>query len=388
MGSSPQLFGLSGCHPRHRTWETPDVNSVADLARTFLRLGITGFGGPAAHIAMMRDEFVTRRGWFDDADFASMVGAVNLIPGPNSTELAMHVGQRRSNGRGLLVAGAAFIIPAVVIVGLLAWLYDVHGANPTVVDVRWGVLPVIVAIVAHATWGLGKSILRSATPIALAVASMAALLVGINELLVLVVAGIVSMGVAARTAMFPPWLGVMTAVADASLRRVFVVFLEIGSVLYGSGYVLVAFLEGRLVDELGWLTSQQVLDAVAVGQITPGPVFSTATFVGWQVAGVWGAVVATVGIFGPSFVFVAFLGRIIEWLRRHPEGTAFLNGVTAASLGLMAGALVRLTSAALVDPLTVIVAVAALITLITQRVSTTWLVLAGVALGITRLVAL
>lgn len=369
------------------------MSPLADLARVFLRLGVTGFGGPAAHIAMMRDEFVSRRGWFDDADFASMVGAVNLVPGPNSTELAMHIGQRRAGGRGLAVAGAAFIVPAVAIVALLAWLYEVHDTNPAVVDVRWGVLPVIVAIVAHATWALGRSTLRRVTPVVIATAAAAALLIGVNELVVLVAAGVLSIGASWRpqsagfTSTFAAWLATIAVGTDASLRRVFLVFLEIGAVLYGSGYVLVAFLEGRVVDHLEWLTTQQVLDAIAVGQITPGPVFSTATFVGWQVAGVWGAVVATVGIFAPSFVFVALLGRIVDWLRRHSRGAAFLDGVTAASLGLMAGALVRLADAAFVDAFTVAIALVSVALLVTARASTTVLVGAGVALGAVRLIA-
>lgn len=363
------------------------MSPLADLARVFLRLGVTGFGGPAAHIAMMREEFVRRRGDFDDADFASMIGAVNLVPGPNSTELAMHIGQRRAGGKGLAIAGVAFIVPAVLLVGLVAWLYEVHGTNPSVVDVRWGVLPVIVAIVGHATWALGSSTLRSIVPFVIAAGATASLLLGVNELLVLVVGGIVAVAATrrARDAMFAPWLAIVAAAADASLRRVFLVFLEIGAVLYGSGYVLVAFLEGRVVDHLGWLTTQQVLDAVAIGQITPGPVFSTATFIGWQVAGVWGAAVATVGIFAPSFVFVAFLGRIIDWLRRHPSGARFLDGVTAASLGLMAGALVRLADAAFVDIATAAIGFVALMLLVTKRASTTVLIVVGVALGALRL---
>ena len=378
--------------PHEVTCETRSVTPLADLARVFLRLGITGFGGPTAHIAMMRDEFVSRRGWYDDAEFASMVGAVNLVPGPNSTELAMHIGQRRAGGRGLAVAGAAFIVPAVAFVAVIAWLYETHDTNPAVVDVRWGVLPIIVAIVAQATWVLGRSTLRRALPVLIAGVSAAALLVGVNELVVLVACGLLSVVASWRpasagfSAVFGAWFASTVVAADASLRRVFLVFLEIGSVLYGSGYVLVAFLEGRIVDHLGWLSTEQVLDAVAVGQITPGPVFSTATFVGWQVAGVWGAVVATVGIFAPSFAFVAFLGRIIDWLKRHPRGTAFLDGVTASSLGLMAGALVRLADAAFVDAISVAIAAVSLLLLVMKRASTTWLVVAGVVLGTLRLV--
>jgi chromate transporter len=364
------------------------VSSLADLARVFLRLGVTGFGGPAAHIAMMREEFVGHRGDFDDNDFASMIGAVNLVPGPNSTELAMHIGQRRAGGKGLAIAGVAFIVPAVLLVGALAWLYEVHGTNPAVVDVRWGVLPVIVAIVAHATWALGTSTLRSVIPFLIAAIATVSLLLGVNELLVLIAGGALSTATAWKPhdTKFSALLATIAVATDASLRRVFVVFLEIGAVLYGSGYVLVAFLEGRIVDHLGWLTTQQVLDAVAIGQITPGPVFSTATFIGWQVAGVWGAAVATVGIFAPSFLFVAFLGRIIDWLRRHPSGARFLNGVTAASLGLMAGALVRLADAAFVDLATGVIGLVSVVLLVTKRASTTALVIAGVALGALRLV--
>ncbi|MGA0862769.1 MAG: chromate efflux transporter [Ilumatobacteraceae bacterium] len=364
------------------------MSSLADLARVFLRLGVTGFGGPAAHIAMMREEFVGRRGDFDDNDFASMIGAVNLVPGPNSTELAMHIGQRRAGGKGLAIAGVAFIVPAVLLVGALSWLYEMHGTNPAVVDVRWGVLPVIVAIVAHATWALGTSTLRSGVPFVVAAIATVSLLLGINELLVLIAGGALSTATAwkPRGAQFSAWLTMVAVVADASLHRVFFVFLEIGAVLYGSGYVLVAFLEGRIVDHLGWLTTQQVLDAVAIGQITPGPVFSTATFIGWQVAGVWGATAATVGIFAPSFLFVAFLGRIIDWLRRHPSGARFLDGVTAASLGLMAGALVRLAGAAFVDLVTGVIGLVSVVLLVTKRASTTALVTAGVALGALRLV--
>jgi chromate transporter len=275
------------------------------------------------------------------------------------------------------------------LVGALSWLYEMHGTNPAVVDVRWGVLPVIVAIVAHATWALGRSTVRSIVPFIIAAVATASLLLGVNELLVLIAGGAVSMVAAwtPRPMQFSSWLAMFAVAADATLRRVLLVFVEIGAVLYGSGYVLVAFLEGRIVDHLGWLTTQQVLDAVAIGQITPGPVFSTATFIGWQVAGVWGATAATVGIFAPSFLFVAFLGRIIDWLRRHPSGARFLDGVTAASLGLMAGALVRLADAAFVDLVTGVIGLVSVVLLVTKRASTTSLVVAGVALGALRLVS-
>lgn len=363
------------------------MDPLVDLLRRFLRLGVLGFGGPAAHIAMMRDEFVTREKWFDDAEFARMVGAVNLIPGPNSTELAMHIGRRRAGAKGLVIAGCAFIVPAVVIVGVIAWLHERHGTDPVVVDLRWGVLPVIVAIVAHATWGLARSSIVSLLPAIVATAALAAQLAGVHELLVLVAAGVASTvagGVGSSRAMLSPLAIVVAATSHPPLWRIFAVFLEIGAVLYGSGYVLVAFLEGRIVDRLGWLDSTTILDAIAIGQVTPGPVFSTATFVGWQLAGVAGAAVATAGIFGPSFVLVAFLGRIIDWIEAHPAGRRFLTGVVAASLGLMGGALVRIADVAIVDVGTALVGAAALAGLL-AKVPATRVVLAGVAVGLVRL---
>lgn len=368
---------------------TAPVGTVGEVARLFVRLGVIGFGGPAAHIAMMRDEVVRRRGWIDDAEFLDLVGATNLIPGPNSTELAIHLGHRRAGGRGLLVAGIGFIAPAVVIVGVLAWLYQRYGTDPTVVDLRYGILPVIIAIVGHALYGLGRSALTSIFNAVVAGAAFAAYLAGVHELVVLVAAGVITALWTNRRRLRPqpmslvmmPFLAEPTAAAPVSLWRLFVVLLEIGSVLYGSGYVLLAFLQRNLVDDLGWLTSEQLLDAIAVGQITPGPVFTTATFVGWQIDGAAGAAVATVGIFAPSFVFVALLGRIVPWMRARPTARAFLTGVTTASLGLMAGVLVQLTDAAISDILTAAIAVAALAVLIGTKVNSAWLVAAGVAIG-------
>ena len=363
------------------------MTSLPEIVRRFLRLGIVGFGGPAAHIAMMREEFVVREKWFDDTEFARMVGAVNLIPGPNSTELAMHIGQRRAGGRGLVAAGLSFILPAVLIVGFIAWLHDRHGTDPAVVDIRWGVLPAVVAIVGHATWGLARTNLVSPLPFIVASVAMAAHLIGANELAVLAAAGFIgalrgSIG-DRRGVSLAPLAVVFGAASHPSLWRILAVFLEIGAVLYGSGYVLVAFLQGRIVDELGWLDATSVLDAVAIGQITPGPLFSTATFVGWDLAGPWGAVVATVGIFVPSFVLVALLGRVIGWLESHDAGRAFLSAVVAASLGLMAGALMRIAEAALVDAGAALIAAAAFVALL-ARVPATRVVLAGVAIGAVR----
>lgn len=369
---------------------------LRELVGLFLRLGVIGFGGPAAHVALMRDEVVRRRGWVTDAEFLEVVGATNLIPGPNSTELAIHLGHQRAGVRGMFVAGVCFIVPAAVIVGLLAWLYREHGTDPTVVDLRYGILPVVIAIVANALVGLARTAITGVVPLLLALGAAAGYLMDIHELLLLLAAGAVSALWSGRHRFRPnkvnSWLApiLLAPVAPAasvSLWRLLFVFLEIGSVLYGSGYVLLAFLQRLLVDDLGWLNAQQVLDAITVGQVTPGPVFTTATFVGFQVHGFAGAVVATVGIFAPSFLFVGLLGRLVPWMRERPLAKAFLDGVTLASLGLMAGVLVRLTGEALVDPLTVVVALAALLALLATKVNATWLIAAGAALGLVQSLA-
>jgi chromate transporter len=369
---------------------------VGEVGRLFLRLGVIGFGGPAAHIALMRDEVVRRRRWVDDAEFLELVGATNLIPGPNSTELAIHLGQRRAGGRGLLVAGLCFIAPAVAIVGFLAWLYERHGTDPAVIDLRYGILPIIIAVVAHALFGLGRTALTSVINVVVGIGAFVAYLGEVHELLVLVGAGAATVVWANRARLRPsrslaafalPFSMDPSTTSGVSLPRLFLVFLEIGGVLYGSGYVLLAFLQRNLVDERGWLTSQQLLDAVAVGQVTPGPVFTTATFVGWQIDGVAGAAVATVGIFLPSFLFVALLGRIVPWMRARPAARAFLNGVTVASLGLMAGVLVELTDTAIEDVFTACLAVAALGVLVRTKINSAWLIGVGVVVGVVHAIA-
>jgi chromate transporter len=339
----------------------------------------------------MRDEVVRRRGWIDDAEFLDLVGATNLIPGPNSTELAIHLGHRRAGARGLITAGVCFIAPAVVIVGFLAWLYKSHGTDPAVVDLRYGILPVIIAIIANALYGLGRTALTNPINVLIAAAALGGYLLGVHELIILVAAGALSMLWANRHRLRPGRAVALFAVPFAatdpasptavSLRRLFFIFLEIGSVLYGSGYVLLAFLQRSLVDQYGWLTTKQLLDAVAVGQVTPGPVFTTATFVGWQIDGAAGAAVATLGIFLPSFLFVALLGRIVPWMRARPSARAFLTGLTAASLGLMAGVLTDLTDSAITGAVTLAIAVVALGVLIRTKINSAWLIGAGVLIG-------
>jgi chromate transporter len=367
---------------------------LREVAGLFLRLGVLGFGGPAAHIAMMRNEVVRRRGWIDDAEFLELVGATNLIPGPNSTELAIYLGSKRAGRRGLIVAGVCFIGPAVVIVSVVAWLYQRYGTDPAAVDLRYGIMPIIIAIVAYALFGLGRTSLRSGLNVVIAAGALAGYRLHAHVLILLIVAGSLSALWHMRNAhrdrsVLSVWLVATVAAADharVTLWRLFVVFLEVGSVLYGSGYVLLAFLQRNLVDDLGWITGQQLLDAVAIGQITPGPVFTTATFIGWQVDGVGGAAVATFGIFLPSFVFVALLGRIVPWIRSRPTAKAFLDGVTAASLGLMGGVLSQLVDTAITDVLTGIIAVTALAVLVRTRFNSAWLIGLGVIIGLVHLV--
>jgi chromate transporter len=347
---------------------------LRELALLFLRLGATAFGGPAAHIALMEDEVVRRRKWLTHDELLDLIAACNLIPGPNSTELAIHIGHRRAGWKGLVVAGVCFIVPAALIVGAIAWAYVEWGALPAVGAVMRGVKPVIIAVVAQALWGLGRSAIKTWALGAIAVVSVAATVAGVNELIVLLGAGLLG---ASRIAG-----GRTMAVAPiVPLVKLFGVFAKIGAVLFGSGYVLLAFLRSDLVDHLHWLTESQLLDAVAVGQITPGPVFTTATFVGYLLDGAPGAAVATLGIFLPAFVFVAVSGPLVPRLRKSRVASAFLDGVVVASLALMAVVAVQLGHAALVDAWTIGLAVASAVALIRFRVSSVWLVLAGALVG-------
>lgn len=369
---------------------------VREVAAVFLRLGFTAFGGPAAHIAMMRDEVVRRRRWVSDQQFLDLVGATNLIPGPNSTEMAIHLGYTRAGWPGLIVAGASFIVPAVGIVLALAWAYVRYGAVPQGQWLLYGVKPVIIAVVVQALWVLGRTAVRRPLPAAIAVAVFALYLAGVNELALLAAGGVVGILTAARhpatVAGLVP-LGVLwqmasaavsglPAVIDVSLARMFAIFVKIGAVLYGSGYVLLAFLHGDFVARLGWLSDRQLLDAVAIGQFTPGPVFTTATFIGYVLGGTPGALLATVGIFLPSFVFVAASHPLIPRMRRSPLTGALLDGVNAAALALMAGVTLQLGRAALVDVWTVVLALAAAAILLWRPVNSAWLVLGGALAGL------
>lgn len=363
---------------------------VLELVRVFATLGIIGFGGPAAHIALMRREVVERRGWLTDAQLVDVIGVTNLIPGPNSTEMAMHVGRLRAGGIGLVVAGLAFILPAATIVLALAVAYVELGSTPGGEALLYGIKPVITAIVLVALAAFARTALTGPLRIGVAVAVATLWLVGVNEL-VLLIAGAAAVAVA-RLGTHHPWAaaglvlpvaGVGAAAASSvSLATLGAVFLKAGALLYGSGYVLLAFLRGDLVERLGWLTDAQLLDAVAVGQVTPGPLFTTATFVGYLLAGIPGAVVATIAIFLPGFVFVALIGPIANRLRDRPLTAALLDGVNAAALGLMAAVTLELGRSALVDPLSVALAVAAGVALAWGHVPSVLLVALGGVAGV------
>jgi chromate transporter len=360
------------------------TSSVREVALVFLRLGVVAFGGPAAHIAMMREELVRRRGWVSDERFVDLMGATNLIPGPNSTELAIHLGHERAGWRGLLWAGTLFILPAAVMVTVLAWVYTEYGATPAFRDVLYGVVPVVVAIIVWALVPLLRTVVRSWFLAVLVVVGLAAYLLGVNELVVLFGGAAVAAlahGVRRATGPHAVALAALVPVADGRLPELFWTMLKTGAVLYGSGYVLLAFLEGDFVDRLGWVTQQQLLDAISVGQVTPGPVFTTATFVGYLVAGLPGAVVATVAIFLPSFVFVALLTRLATWLRSRDWTSALLDGLNATALALMAGVCWTLGRTAFVDPWTVVLFGVTLLLLWRTRLSSAWYVLGGAVAG-------
>jgi chromate transporter len=364
---------------------------VRELATLFLRLGLTAFGGPAAHIAMMRHEVVERRNWLTDEEFLDLLGATNFIPGPNSTEMAIHVGHRRAGWVGLIVAGVCFIMPAALLALGFAWLYVRFGTLPAAGATLYGVKPVIVAVVVQALWGLGRTAVKSKLLGAIAAASVLASALGVNELLVLFAGGVASAvlarptrDVAPEASRAPAFLAMPAAAVATkaiSSSSIFLVFAKIGSVLFGSGYVLLAFLRADLVQARHWLTEGQLLDAVAVGQLTPGPVFTTATFIGYVLNGNAGAAAATLGIFAPAFVFVALSGPLVPRLRRSPPAARFLDGLNVASLALMAVVTWSLTRAAVVDAWTVALVVASAALLIRYKVNSAWLVVGGGLIG-------
>jgi chromate transporter len=367
--------------------------SVLEVAVLFLRLGVIAFGGPAAHIALFREEFVTRRKWLSDEEFLDMLGATNMIPGPNSTEMAIHIGYKRAGWLGLIAAGVCFILPAMLLVLVLAVFYVQYGNLPAVDWLLYGIKPVIIAVIVQAIWGLVEKAVKNRLLAIIGLAVFALYLLGGNEIFLLFAGGFIYMLIKRiqegtspeKTAgiwFFPLAQILSQSVVPISLTGLFWTFLKIGSVLYGSGYVLLAFLRNDFVERLGWLTDKQLLDAVAIGQFTPGPVFTTASFIGYLIAGVSGAVIATVGIFLPSFLFVALSQPLIPRLRQSRLFSALLDGVNIAALGLMAAVLISLAQNALVDWMTILLAIVAAILLLRYKVNSTWLIIGGGVIGI------
>jgi chromate transporter len=366
---------------------------LAEVAAYFLKLGITGFGGPAAHIAMMHAEVVKRRKWLDDQRFLDILGVTQLIPGPNSTEMAIHIGYLRAGWAGFIVGGVCFILPAVLIVAALAWAYVRFGSLPEVSSALYGIKPVIIAVIAQALWNLGRKAVKGALTAVVGVAVLALYFLGVNEIALLFAGGLGVMigrnprrlgkGDATGTLLLlaGPGFPAMAA-APFSLPAMFLIFLKIGAVLYGSGYVLLAFLRADFVVRLGWLTDRQLLDAVAIGQITPGPVFTTATFIGYLLGGMPGALLATLGIFLPSFLFVALSSPFIPRLRASALAGGLLDGVNVASLGLMAAVTWQLARASFVDLPTIAIGLVSAVLLIRFKVNSIWLVPGGATIGL------
>ncbi len=376
--------------------------SLWEVTLLFLKLGTIAFGGPAAHIAMMEDEVVRRRRWLTREKFLDLLGATNLIPGPNSTELAIHIGYQRAGWAGLIVAGSCFILPAALIVTVFAWAYVRYGSLPETSHVLYGVKPVIIAVVLRALWSLGRTAVKTRLLAVIGIGAVVLSFLRVNELLVLFVAGAVVATVrwlstrsksrtrTSRSVFFSLSFATLfqtiattttTAAASVGLWPLFLFFLKVGSVLFGSGYVLLAFLRGDLVERWHWLTNEQLLDAIAVGQVTPGPVFTTATFIGYLLAGPKGALVAPIGIFLPAFIFVAVSGPLVPRIRRSVTAGAFLDAVNVASLALMIVVTYELGRTALIDLPTVALLIISLFLLIRYRINSVRLIVIGALAG-------
>lgn len=363
--------------------------SLAGIAKVFLKLGCIGFGGPAVHIAMMEEEVVRKRKWISPEHFLDLVGATNLIPGPNSTEMTMHCGRERGGWKGLVVAGSCFILPAVIITGAIAWAYQRYGTLPEVQPFVYGIKPAIIAVIVALMISLGRKALKSVVVGVIGILALALVLAGANEIYVLFGAGLVGMlvhlvsGNKTSTNLLAPSLILVLSegVSSAAQWKIFWIFLKVGAILYGSGYVLFAFLDAELVAK-GLLSKQELVDAVAVGQITPGPVFSAATFIGWQLGGFVGAVAATIGIFLPSFLFVALLNPLIPRLRSSKIMSAFLDTVNIASVAVILAVAVEMGNESIRDWRTILIAILSfVITFHFRKFNSAFVVIGGAILG-------
>ncbi|MBP6248929.1 MAG: chromate efflux transporter [Bacteroides sp.] len=364
-----------------------DKGRLREIAGLFLKLGFLSFGGPAAHIAMMEAEVVKKRKWMDADHFLDLIGATNLIPGPNSTEMAMHCGHERAGLRGLVVAGVAFIFPAVLITSLFAWLYVTYGQLPEAEPFIYGIKPAVVAIIASAVITLGKKALKTKELYVLGTLCVVLSLVGVNEILALFLTGVLALLLylfrQRGSGVFPVLLmPLTTGGVTADSLRVFLIFLKVGALLYGSGYVLFAFLDAELV-ATGLMSRTELMDAVAVGQFTPGPVLSTATFVGWILQGPEGALLATIGIFLPSFLLVALLNPLIPRMRKWKPVSAFLDGVNVGSVAVILAVCLQMGFEAVTDwRTTLIFLLGLLVVFFFKKVNSAWLVIGGSALGL------
>jgi chromate transporter len=365
-------------------------SNLLEIARLFLKLGVIGFGGPPVHIALMEKEVVIKRKWFTHEHFLDMVGATNLIPGPNSTEMTMHCGHERAGWKGLVVAGLCFILPAVIITGVIAYLYQRYGKLPQVESFLFGIKPAIIGVIVALMISLGKKALKSVGLGIIGIASATLVLFGANEIFVLFGAGLtgIVIHIATRnknTMLFGfsfVFLQALTNPGSNSISwKMFWIFLKVGAVLYGSGYVLFAFLDTELVNR-GLLTRQQLVDAIAIGQFTPGPIFSSATFIGWQIAGLPGAVAATIGIFLPSFLLAALLNPLIPFLRKSKIMSAFLDAVNIASVAIILAVCVDIGKASISDWKTIFIAIAGLVVCVVfKKINTAFIILGGAIAG-------
>ncbi|HBG28796.1 MAG: chromate transporter [Planctomycetes bacterium GWF2_41_51] len=368
------------------------MSKITEIAKLFLKLGTIAFGGPAAHIAMMHNETVEKRKWLDDQQFLDLIGATNLIPGPNSTEMAIHIGFLRAGWRGLIVGGLCFAAPAIVIVLFLAWLYSLYGTLPSVQWLLYGVKPVVIAIILQALWQLGRKAIKDTLTATMALIVFVLYFMNVNEIFLLFAGGFIVMLVknirqlqkSTKCISLVPLggIGILSQTINFNLPMLFFIFLKIGAVWYGSGYVLLAFLRSDFVERLGWLTDQQLLDAIAIGQVTPGPLFTTATFIGFLLGGFKGAVLATLGIFLPSFIFVAISNPLIPRLRKSPWAGALLDGINAAALSLMAAVTWQLGTDSLINIYAILIFVISFILLIRFKINSTWLIAAGALIGL------
>ncbi len=372
--------------------------NLKEVALLFLRLGATSFGGPAAYIGLMHHEVVVRRKWVDDQRFLDIMGAVNLIPGPNATEIAAHLGLIRAGWLGLIVAGGLFIIPGTAAIMVVAWAYVKYGSLPEVGWVLYGVKPAVIAIIVQAVWSLARKGFKSPLLIIVGLGVLGLYLFGFNEIALLLGGAVLVLLVQSGWRLFKrrtaalmltpalllkfPLVGLATSTVAFNQATLFLTFLKMGATLFGSGYVLLAFLNSEFVENLGWLTHAQVVDAIAVaGQITPGPVFNSAAFVGYLLGGWPSALLAALGIFLPSFILVGLLSRFLPAMRKSWWAGSLLDGINAASLGLMAAVAIQLGRSVIIDPFTIFIAVAALFIVIRFKVSSVWLVLGGGLFG-------